>query len=93
MGRCAIARFPVQTGVTAYLEFNYRKPAVTNAFYVVRALPVEEGSTERKGYVRGGLETTDGMVCVEAKGLFIMPKRVPTTALKPVGLRKLNEGF
>lgn len=93
MGRCAIARFPAQTGMTAKLEFNYRAPALTNAFYVVRAWPVAEGSTERKSFVGGRLETVDGKICVEATGLFVLPKTVPRTALKPIELKNLNEGF
>lgn len=93
MGRCAIAKFPVQTGMTAKLEFNYKAPAATNAFHVVRAWPVAEGSTERKGFVLGRLETINGKSCVEANGLFVMPKKVPKMALKPIELKNLDEGF
>lgn len=93
MGRCAIAKFPVKTGMTAKLEFNYRAPAVTNAFYIVRAWPVAEGSTERKGFVSGRLETVDGKICVEAGGLFVLPKKLPETALKPIELKNLDKGF
>jgi acyl-coenzyme A thioesterase PaaI-like protein len=75
LGRCAIRQFPAQTGVTANLELNYLKPVVTNSFYVVRAVP-QEGFTERKGWVSGRLETVDGRVCVEAKGLFVVPKGI-----------------
>ena len=73
LGRCALRQFPSKTGVTANLELNYLKPVVTNSFYVVRAVP-EKGFTERKGWVTGRLETMDGRVCVEAKGLFVVPK-------------------
>jgi hypothetical protein len=73
LGRCALRQFPSNTGVTANLELNYLKPVVTNSFYVVRAVP-EKGFTERKGWVTGRLETMDGRVCVEAKGLFVVPK-------------------
>lgn len=93
MGRCAIAKFPARTGVTANLDFNYRAPAVTNAFYVVRAWPVAEGSTERKGFVQGRLDTVNGKVCMEARGLFVLPKKLPESALKPIELKKLDEGF
>jgi acyl-coenzyme A thioesterase PaaI-like protein len=93
MGRCAIGKFPVQTGMTAKLEFNFRVLAWTNAFYIVRAWPVAEGSTERKGFVLGRLETVDGKACVEASGLFVVPKKVPETALKRVELKNLDEGF
>jgi len=85
LGRCAIARFPSKTGVTANLELNYRAPTVTNSFYVVRAVPVLEGATERKMWVSGRLETIDGRVCVESKGLFVVPKQLKT--------RVLEEGF
>jgi acyl-coenzyme A thioesterase PaaI-like protein len=73
LGRCALKQFPAMTGVTANLELNYLKPVVTNSFYVVRAVP-EKGFTERKGWVSGRLETLDGRVCVEGKGLFVVPK-------------------
>jgi len=93
LGRCAIARFPVQTGMTARLEFNYRRTTATNAFHVVRAWPVAEGSTDRKSFAAGRLETVDGKICVEANGLFVVPKKVPQAALKPIELKKLEEGF
>jgi acyl-coenzyme A thioesterase PaaI-like protein len=81
LGRCAIKQFPAQTGVTANLELNYLKPVVTNSFYVVRAIP-EKGFTERKGWVSGRLETVDGRVCVEAKGLFVVPKGIKLRRLE-----------
>lgn len=81
LGRAAIRRFPAKTGVTANLELNYLKPIVTNSFYVVRTVPVIEGATERKVWVDGRLETLDGVVCVEAKALFVVPKKFQTKAL------------
>jgi acyl-coenzyme A thioesterase PaaI-like protein len=93
MGRAAVARFPVRTGVTAKLEFNYKAPTVTNAFYVVRAIPIEEGSTDRKGWVRGTVEEMGGKVCVEAEGLFVVPKGLGGTMLKPIEKHRLDEGF
>ncbi|KAE9380024.1 hypothetical protein N431DRAFT_432333 [Stipitochalara longipes BDJ] len=81
LGRCAIRQFPTKTGVTANLELNYLKPVVTNSFYVVRAVP-EKGFTERKCWISGRLETVDGRVCVEAKGLFVVPKGL---SLKTLG--------
>jgi acyl-coenzyme A thioesterase PaaI-like protein len=92
MGRCAISRFPVKTGVTANLEIQYRKPTVTNGFYVIRCKPIEEGSTERKSYVRGTLEMMNGLVCVEAKGLFVLPKNLENTSLALLE-RRSNVGF
>ncbi|TAQ88712.1 hypothetical protein B7494_g2951 [Chlorociboria aeruginascens] len=75
LGRCAVKQLPAGTAVTANLEITYLKPCVTGTFYVIRALPKREGSTERKGFVTGRLETTDGIVLAEAKGLFVVPKR------------------
>jgi acyl-coenzyme A thioesterase PaaI-like protein len=80
LGRCALKQFPAMTGVTANLQLNYLKPVVTNNFYVVRAIP-EKGFTERKGWVTGRLETLDGRVCVEGKGLFVVPKGVKLTSV------------
>ena len=80
LGRCAIRQFPSKTGVTANLELNYLKPIVTNSFYIIRAVP-ETGFTGRKGWVSGRLETIDGRVCVEAKGLFVVPKGIQLKSL------------
>lgn len=78
LGRCAIKQFPAKTGVTANLELNYLKPILTNAFYVIRAIPQREGATDQKQWVSGRLETLDGKVCVEAKALFVVPKKFKT---------------
>ncbi|KUJ23424.1 uncharacterized protein LY89DRAFT_680180 [Mollisia scopiformis] len=78
LGRCAIRRFKEKTGVTANLELDYLKPVVTNSFYVVRATPRVEGEAERKCWVTARLETLEGRVCVEAKALFVVPKRYRT---------------
>jgi acyl-coenzyme A thioesterase PaaI-like protein len=80
LGRCAIRQFPAQTGVTANLELNYLKPILTNSFYVLRAVP-EQGHTERKCWVNGRLETLEGRICVEAKGLFVVPKTFKTRVI------------
>ncbi len=79
--RCAIPRFPSKTGVTANLNLNYLKPAITNAFYIIRAIPVIEGATDTKQWVYGRLEKLDGTVCVEGRGLFVVPKKLETNAL------------
>ena len=81
LGRCAIHQFPSKTGVTANLNLNYLKPAVTNSFYVIRAIPEKEGATETKQWVYGRLETIDGRVCVEGRGLFVVPKKFVTQPL------------
>jgi acyl-coenzyme A thioesterase PaaI-like protein len=93
LARCAVARFPAKTGVTANLELKYLAPTVTNGFVVIRATPVLEGSTDRKGLVAGRLETLEGKVCVEAKGLFVVPKRLKPDQLKRIELRDLTKGF
>jgi len=81
LGRCAIRQFPDRTGVTANLELNYLKPVVTNSFYVIRAVP-EQGATERKCWVSARLETLEGRVCVEAKALFVVPKKYATRKIE-----------
>ena len=78
LGRCAVKTFPAKTGVTANLEINFLKPVITNSFYVVRAVPQEEGQTDTKRWVNGRLETTDGAVCAEAKSLYVVPKKFKT---------------
>jgi len=80
LGRCAVKQFPAHTGVTANLELKYLKPLRTNSFYIVRASP-EAGYTERKGWATGRIESLDGVVCVEAKGLFVVPKQYKTRVI------------
>ncbi|ETS77800.1 hypothetical protein PFICI_09862 [Pestalotiopsis fici W106-1] len=87
MGRCAIYRFPARMGVTANLDLTYKKPTLTNAFYVVRTRPVlseadevigKDGTkkSDRKLWVHGTVETPEGKVCVDAKSLFVVPKYI-----------------
>jgi acyl-coenzyme A thioesterase PaaI-like protein len=104
LGRAAIATFPVKTGVTAKLEVTYRRPTVTNAFYVVRTRPMTEEEVvaqglgkgtsgkeaskgrSRKMWVLGTVEEAgSGKVCVEARGLFVLPK-----GAEEMGLRSLE---
>ena len=80
-GRCALRQFPIGTGVTANLDINYRKPILTNSYYVVRATPLKETFTEKKGWVEGTLETLEGKVCIEGKGLFVVPKKFQTKSI------------
>lgn len=81
LGRCALLRFPAKTGVTANLDMKYIKPAVTNAFYVLRVALEPEGATDTKLWVNGTLETVDGTVCVRGRALFVVPKSYKLTAL------------
>lgn len=67
-------------GVTAKLELSFRAPALANRFYVLR-VEVDESkashSTDTKKWVKGVLEEVGtGKVCVEAKGLFVVPRGV-----------------
>jgi acyl-coenzyme A thioesterase PaaI-like protein len=82
LGRCAVSKLPGHTGVTATLQLNYLKPVVTNTFYVIRSVPQEEQSTATKQWVNGQLEALDGRVCVETKGLFVVPKAYKTQPLR-----------
>lgn len=76
------AQLTPSTGVTANLNITYKRPTVSNGFYVIRAQPLPEGvandrpgkSTDSKGYVAATLETLDGKVCVEATALYVSPK-------------------
>ncbi|KZF20895.1 hypothetical protein L228DRAFT_202294, partial [Xylona heveae TC161] len=75
LGRVAAKSMPARTAVTANLELQYRAPTLVNRFYVIKAGPVHPDSrTDRKAWVNATLETIDGRVCVEAKGLFVVPK-------------------
>jgi acyl-coenzyme A thioesterase PaaI-like protein len=85
LGRCAISRFPAHTGVTANLVLDYKRPTMTNAFYVVRCRPIVNDADEvvgpdgtkksdRKLWVNGTIESLNGDVFVEAKALFVVPK-------------------
>lgn len=85
LGRVAIRNFEAKTGVTANLELSYRRPVLANRFYVVRAEEVGEGRSERKMWVKGSVEDLEGRVCVEARGLFVVPKGVQ--------LGEVGEGF
>lgn len=75
----------LHSGVTANLELNYRAPTPANQFYVLVAEPMKAECTDRKARIKGRLETLDGKVCVEATGLFVVPK-----GLK---LGEIKEGF
>lgn len=70
-------------GVTANLELSYRAPTLANRFYVLRA-EIDESkvqhNTGTKKWVKGVLEEVGtGKVCVEAKGLFVVPRGIKLT--------------
>ncbi|KAE8376220.1 HotDog domain-containing protein [Aspergillus bertholletiae] len=77
--RCVSASFPSGLGMTANLNVDYRKPAVPDRLYVLRADTVNvEG---RKAWVEGSLsslpatgEEGDPVMVAEARALFVEPK-------------------
>lgn len=77
--RCVSACFPSGLGMTANLNVDFRKPAVPDRVYVLRA---ETESVEgRKAWVKGTLcsmpgrgEEGEPVLVAEAKALFVEPK-------------------
>lgn len=76
LGRAAIRRFPARTGVTANLNINYRAPVYSDNFYSLHTTLDQERSTDRKAYAKCELRDMTGRVCVEASGLFVVPKKL-----------------
>ncbi|EFX02156.1 thioesterase family protein [Grosmannia clavigera kw1407] len=81
LGRCAIHTLPARTGVTARLELQYRRPVAVPDFYVVRCRPELPPASSpkasqdlRKLWCSATLETIAGQTCVEARGLFVVPR-------------------
>ncbi|KAL4809567.1 HotDog domain-containing protein [Aspergillus unguis] len=78
MGRCAFPVLPNKVGVTANLNVDYRRPAMANSYFVMRAEVVKHEG--RKAWVEARIETLpeegkEPDVLVEAKSLFIEPKQ------------------
>ncbi|KAA8644493.1 hypothetical protein EYZ11_003014 [Aspergillus tanneri] len=77
--RCVSACFPSGLGMTANLTVDFRKPALPDRLYVLRA---DTGSVEgRKARVKGSLcslpwpgEEGEQVLVAEAKALFVEPK-------------------
>lgn len=82
LGRVALRSLPGKFGVTANLSLNYRSQTLTDDFYVIRVEVMAGEMTETKAKVRGTLETLNGEVCVQAEGLFVVPK---TYGLQAIG--------
>ncbi|KAJ5887444.1 hypothetical protein N7495_007485 [Penicillium taxi] len=82
LGRVAIRHFPARTGVTANLNINYRHPTFSNMFYSLHTTLDLERSTDRKAYATCQVRDLSGKVCVEASGLFVVPRNF---ALAEVG--------
>ena len=78
MGRCAFPVLPNKVGVTANLNVDYRRPAMAESYFVMRAQVVKHEG--RKAWVEARIETLpeeegqEPQVLVEAKSLFIEPK-------------------
>ncbi|RDW76461.1 PaaI family thioesterase [Aspergillus mulundensis] len=84
MGRCAFPVLPSKVGVTANLNVDYRRPAMANSYFVMRAQVTK--SEGRKAWVEARIETLpeEGQepdVLVEAKSLFIEPKNASMAPL------------
>lgn len=82
LGRAAIRRFPARTGVTANLNINYRAPVYSGNFYTFHTSLDQDRSTDRKAYVSCDVRDATGRVCVEASGIFVVPKKLQ---LAPIG--------
>ena len=76
LGRVALRSFPAGTGVTANLNINYRQRVRPDRFYFLTATMVVDKSSDRKATVVGRLEDTEGRVCAEATGIFVVPKNM-----------------
>lgn len=76
LGRAAIRHFPARTGVTANLNINYRAPVYSDNFYTFHATLDQERSTDRKAYATCQVRDLTGHLCVEATGLFVVPKKL-----------------
>ncbi|KAI9804270.1 MAG: hypothetical protein M1833_007077 [Piccolia ochrophora] len=88
LARCCFPALPGKLGMTASLSIDYRKPAPSGSFVVLRAETTKvEG---RKAWVKGRIETLVGegeepTVLVEASALFIEPKNAAgMTRLFPI---------
>lgn len=82
LGRAAIRHFPARTGVTANLNINYRAPVYSDNFYSLHTTLDRERSTDRKAFAKCEVRDMTGRLCVEATGLFVVPR---TLQLQKVG--------
>jgi acyl-coenzyme A thioesterase PaaI-like protein len=76
LGRIAIRHFPERTGVTANLNVSYRNKTLSNGFYALHTSLDQEQSTDRKAYATCEMRDMSGQLCVEASGLFVVPKKL-----------------
>lgn len=82
LGRIAIRHFPEKTAVTANLEINYRRPVYSDQFCTLHTTLDQTRSTDRKAYAKTELRDVSGKICLEAEGLFVVPKKIK---LEPLG--------
>jgi acyl-coenzyme A thioesterase PaaI-like protein len=85
LGRAAIRNFPARTGVTANLNINYRAPVYSGNFYSLHTTLDREQSTDQKAFATCQVRDMSGRLCVEASGLFVVPKKLK--------LKELGEHF
>lgn len=85
LGRAAIRHFPARTGVTANLDINYRAPVNSEMFYTLHTTLNQDRSTDRKAFTKCEVRDLAGQLCVEATGVFVVPKRFQ--------LQKVGERF
>lgn len=76
LGRVAVRSLSARTGVTANLNISYRAPVYSDHFYTFHSRLDKEKSTDRKAFVTGEVRDPLGDVCVEASGLFVVPKHL-----------------
>lgn len=86
LGRVGLRSLPAETGVTANLNVNFRKPVIDSNFYTIHASLDQDRSTERKAYVTGQIRDLEGKLYTEASGLFVVPRNIPS-------LRKVSKSF
>lgn len=76
LGRVAIRSFPSRTGVTANLDINFRARVRSGEFYTLHTVLDQARSTSRKAYVQTELRNAAGKLCVDATGVFVVPKQL-----------------
>lgn len=81
LGRAAVRHFPARTGMTANLNIDYRTLVYSDNFYSIHSTLSPEQSTDSKAYVRCEIRDMTGRVCVEANGLFVVPKKLKLVKL------------
>ena len=79
LARCCFPALPNKVGVTASLKIDYKAPIMAEQIVILRAQTTKaEG---RKVWVKGQLETTEGVVLVQAEALFIEPRQAAVSVI------------